>query len=104
MLRPDIATLDLNTMTFGAQVVINTPPNVRWMAEVIYAAGPKPEAELFDSGDILLMHELIRDGTLKGQPRRVHILGWPTPDEQRVMLPEFGIGTWRSTASSPARP
>jgi uncharacterized protein (DUF849 family) len=32
MLRPDIATLDLNTMTFGAQVVINTPPNVRKMA------------------------------------------------------------------------
>ena len=66
MLRPDIATLDLNTMTFGAQVVINTPPNVRKMAQVIYAAGTKPEIELFDSGDILLMHDLIKDGTLKG--------------------------------------
>ena len=66
MLRPDIATLDLNTMTFGAQVVINTPPNVRKMAEVIYAAGTKPEIELFDSGDILLMHDLVRDGTIKG--------------------------------------
>ena len=65
MLRPDIATLDLNTMTFGAQVVINTPPNVRKMAEVIYAAGTKPEIELFDSGDILLMHDLVRDGTIK---------------------------------------
>jgi hypothetical protein len=57
-------------MTFGAQVVINTPPNVRKMAEVIYAAGTKPEIELFDSGDILLMHDLVRDGTIKGTSSR----------------------------------
>src|SRR5688572_26536315 len=31
-IRPDIATLDLNTMTFGAEVVINTPENIRRMA------------------------------------------------------------------------
>jgi len=73
MLRPDIATLDLNTMTFGAQVVINTPPNVRKMAQVIHAAGTKPEIELFDSGDILLMHDLVKDGTLKG-PHLVSIV------------------------------
>lgn len=66
ILRPDIATLDLNTMTFGAQAVINTPPNVRKMAKVIHDAGTKPEIELFDSGDIYLMHDLVRDGTLKG--------------------------------------
>ena len=28
-LRPDICTLDLNTMNSGGQVVINTPDNVR---------------------------------------------------------------------------
>jgi hypothetical protein len=57
-------------MMFGAQVVINMPPNVRKMAEVIYAAGTKPEIELFDSGDILLMHDLVRDGTIKGTSSR----------------------------------
>jgi uncharacterized protein (DUF849 family) len=26
----------------------------------------KPEIELFDSGDIALMHDLLREGTIKG--------------------------------------
>ena len=36
------------------------------MAKVIRAAGVKPEIELFDSGDIALMHDLLKDGTLTG--------------------------------------
>jgi uncharacterized protein (DUF849 family) len=63
-LRPEICTLDLNTITFGKEVVINTPPNVRRMANVIREAGVKPEIELFDSGDIALMADLVKDGTL----------------------------------------
>ena len=65
-LRPDICTLDLNTMNSGREVVINTPGNVRRMAKVITEAGVKPEIELFDSGDIALMHNLVADGTLRG--------------------------------------
>ncbi len=63
-LKPDIATLDLNTMNSGGEVVINTPRNVRRMAEGIRAAGALPEVELFDSGDCHLAHDLIADGTL----------------------------------------
>ena len=66
VLRPDICTLDLNTMNSGREVVINTPPNVRRMAKVIAEAGVKPEIELFDSGDIALMGDLLADGTLQG--------------------------------------
>jgi uncharacterized protein (DUF849 family) len=65
-LRPDICTLDLNTMNSGREVVINTPGNVRRMARVIREAGVKPEIELFDSGDIALMNDLLADGTLQG--------------------------------------
>jgi uncharacterized protein (DUF849 family) len=65
-LRPDICTLDLNTMNSGREVVINTPGNVRRMAKVIAEAGVKPEIELFDSGDIALMRDLLADGTLRG--------------------------------------
>lgn len=65
LLKPDIATLDLNTMNSGKQVVINTPDNVRRMAAVINNAGVKPEIELFDSGDIALCRDLVGDGTLK---------------------------------------
>ncbi len=66
LLKPDIATLDLNTMNSGKQVVINTPDNVRRMARVINAANVRPEIELFDSGDIALCRDLVADGTLKG--------------------------------------
>jgi len=65
-LRPDICTLDLNTMNSGREVVINTPGNVRRMAKVITEVGVKPEIELFDSGDIALMRDLLADGTLQG--------------------------------------
>ena len=65
VLRPDICTLDLNTMNSGKEVVINTPTNVRRMAKVIADAGVKPEIELFDSGDIALMNDLLADDTLQ---------------------------------------
>ncbi len=68
LLRPDICTLDLNTMNSGTAVVINTPGNVRRMAAIIREAGVKPEIELFDSGDIALLHDLIKDGTLDPAP------------------------------------
>ena len=65
-LKPDISTLDLNTMNSGGEVVINTPANVRRMARVIRAAGVKLEIELFDSGDIHLARDLIASGDLEG--------------------------------------
>ena len=63
-LKPDIATLDLNTMTFGNEVVINTPANVEIMAEIINAAGSKPELEVFDTGHIVLAQDLMKAGVL----------------------------------------
>lgn len=74
-LRPEICTLDLNTMNSGGEVVINTPGNVRRMARVIAAAGVRPEIELFDSGDIALLHDLLEDGTLAGPPLCSFVMG-----------------------------
>jgi len=65
-LRPDVCSLDLNTMNSGDQVVMNTPGNVRRMARVIRAAGCVPELECFDTGDLVLAQALIEDGTLEG--------------------------------------
>src|SRR6266478_68417 len=106
VLRPDICTLDLNTMNSGKQVVINTPGNVRRMAKVINDAGVKPEIELFDSGDIALMNDLLKDGTLRGPILASFVMGvrygfQPSPETilyARSLLPsdaEFtaiGIG------------
>ena len=65
-LKPDICSLDLNTMNSGPDVVINTPRNVRIMARAIREAGVMPELEIFDSGDMHLALDLIHDGTLQG--------------------------------------
>ena len=106
LLRPEICTLDLNTMNSAGQVVINTPPNVRRMAARMRAAGVLPELELFDSGDIHLARDLIADGTLQGPPLCTLVLGVkygfdPSPETMmyaRDLLPEgsiwaaFGIG------------
>jgi uncharacterized protein (DUF849 family) len=74
-LRPEICTLDLNTMTFGAEVVINTPKNIARMARVIREAGVLPELEVFDSGDIRLAHDLIAQGVLEGPGLYSIVLG-----------------------------
>jgi uncharacterized protein (DUF849 family) len=112
VLRPEICTIDLNTMNSGKEVVINTPGNVRRMAKVMRDAGARPEVELFDSGDIALMHDLLRDGTLDRPPLCSFVMGvrygfQPSPETvlyARDMLPagaEFtaiGIGKAAFTA------
>lgn len=74
-LRPEICSLDLNTMWFGSAVVINTPRNARIMAEAIRAAGVIPELEVFDSGDLQLAHQLLADGVLARPPLFQIVLG-----------------------------
>ncbi len=115
VLRPEICTIDLNTMNSGKEVVINTPDNVRRMAKVMRDAGVKPEIELFDSGDIALMHDLLRDGTLDRPPLCLFVMGvrygfQPSPETilyARNMLPagaEFtAIGIGRATFTTVAQ-
>ena len=74
-LRPEICTLDLNTMVSGGEVVINTPRTIARMAGVIRAAGVLPELEVFDSGDIRIAHELIGQGVLEGPGLYSIVLG-----------------------------
>lgn len=63
-LKPEICTLDLNTMWSGASCVINSPDSVKVMAAAMREAGSKPELELFDSGDIQFANELLKEGVL----------------------------------------
>lgn len=64
-LKPDLCSLDLNTMWFGPSAVINAPDVIREMAGLMNDAGVKPELEVFDSGDFMLAADLVADGTLK---------------------------------------
>lgn len=74
-LKPDVCSLDLNTMNSGPDVVINTPANVRKMAQAINDAGVLPELEVFDSGDMHLAADLLADGTLKSPPLYTIVMG-----------------------------
>ena len=101
LLKPDICTLDLNTMNSGKEVVINTPPNVRRMASVIREARVRPEIELFDSGDISLCGDLISEGTLERPILCSIVMGvkygfQPSPETvlyARGMLPPGAVWT-----------
>lgn len=64
-LRPEICTLDFNTMWSGQAAVINTPRNLKIMAEAIYEAGVKPELEIFDSGDLHMARHFLEQGVLR---------------------------------------
>jgi uncharacterized protein (DUF849 family) len=76
------------------------------MAEAIYDSGVKPEIELFDSGDIHLMKDLVAEGALKLPAMACLVLGvkygFPATagamDFARSLLPPdvqwtgFGVG------------
>jgi uncharacterized protein (DUF849 family) len=66
-LLPEICTLDAGTMNFAAggdYIMVNTPSMVREMARQIVALGVCPEVECFDTGDLVLTKELVREGIL----------------------------------------
>ncbi len=64
-LLPEICTLDCGTMNFAAggdYIMVNTPGMVREMAKQMKALGVKPEVEVFDTGDLVLLNELVAEG------------------------------------------
>ena len=107
-LRPELCSLDLNTMYSGTSVVINTPANLAIMAELITEAGVKPELEVFDSGDIQLGNHFIQQGRLDPSTLFQIVLGVrygaiASPETlmyMKSLLPPaapwsaFGVGRW----------
>lgn len=105
-LKPDICSLDFNTMFSGSSVVINTPTNLAKMAGAIQAAGTQPEYEVFDTGDIHLVKDMMKQGKLPFKPLFQMVLGVKygaaaTPETlmyMKSLLPEgavwaaFGLG------------
>lgn len=74
-LQPEICTLDFNTLSTGDKVVMNTPRNLEIMANIINEAGTRPEAEIFDSGDLVLAKDFIKRGLLKEPVMMQLVLG-----------------------------
>ena len=63
---PEICTLDCGTMNFslGDYVMTNTPSSLRTMARRVQALGVRPELEVFDTGHLVFVKQLIKEGLL----------------------------------------
>jgi uncharacterized protein (DUF849 family) len=63
-LKPEICSLDFNTMNEGDQkrIRLNMPSVVKDMLKMIQSVGTKPELEIFGSGDFFLAREFEAQG------------------------------------------
>jgi len=90
-LRPEICTLDCGTMNFAAggdYVMVNTPGMLRAMAERIRELGVRPELEVFDTGHLVMVNELVRDGLIDDPPLIQLCMGIPygAPNDPTTLL------------------
>src|SRR5277367_3373376 len=62
-LLPEICTLDCGTMNFalGDYVMTNTPSTLRAMARQVQGLGVRPELEVFDTGHLVFVKQLIAE-------------------------------------------
>ena len=66
-LLPEICTLDCGTMNFasgGDYIMTNTPSVLRKMAKIVKDLGVRPELEVFDTGHMVMVKDLIKEGLL----------------------------------------
>ena len=66
-LMPEMCTLDCGTMNFAAggdYVMANTPEMLRAMARRIQELGVRPELEVFDTGQLVMVKDLIDEGLI----------------------------------------
>ena len=90
-LRPEICTLDCGTMNFAAggdYVMVNTPGMLRAMAQRVRELGVRPELEVFDTGHLVMVKEMIADGLIEPPPLIQLCTGIPygAPDDPGTLL------------------
>lgn len=90
-LRPEICTLDCGTMNFAAggdYVMVNTPGMLRAMARRVQELGVRPELEVFDTGHLVFVKQLIADGLIDSPALIQLCTGIPygAPDDPGTLL------------------
>jgi uncharacterized protein (DUF849 family) len=89
-LLPEICTLDCGSMNFGSAdlVMVNTPSTLRAMARAAQSLGVRPELEVFDSGQLVMVKELIGDGLIDDPVLIQLCTGIPygAPSDLRMLL------------------
>jgi len=76
-LKPEMASLNVNSMNFGDEVFLNEPKDVERLAKHMMDLGVTPEVEVYDAGDIELAQRLQKKGLLKSPVHYQFVLGVP---------------------------
>lgn len=90
-LLPEICTLDCGTMNFasgGDYIMVNTPGVLRSMARQVQELGVRPELEVFDTGHLVQVKEMIRDGLLD-DPVMIQLcmgIAYGAPDDPNTFM------------------
>lgn len=90
-LRPEICTLDCGTMNFAAggdYIMVNTPAVLKTMAARVKELGVRPELEVFDTGQLVLVRELLAEGLIDAPALIQLCMGIPygAPDDLQTLL------------------
>lgn len=87
-LRPEICSLDVATMNFGAHAFVNVPEHIERIARAVRAANVKPELEVFDLGHCALAAHLFKQGIFAEPAMYQLCLGipWGAPATTEAML------------------
>jgi uncharacterized protein (DUF849 family) len=90
-LLPEICTLDCGSMNFAAggdYVLVNSPGILRAMARRVQELGVRPELEVFDTGHLVLVKELIAEGLVE-EPWLIQLctgIPYGAPDDLGTLL------------------
>ena len=89
-LLPEICTLDCGTMNFSAgdYVMTNTPSTLRAMAARVQALGVRPELEVFDTGHLVFVKQLQKEGLLD-DPLMIQLcmgVAYGAPDDPLTLM------------------
>jgi uncharacterized protein (DUF849 family) len=78
----------MNFAAGGDYVMVNTPGMLRAMARRIQELGVRPELEVFDTGHLVMVKDLIRDGLIDDPPMIQLCMGIPygAPDDPTTLL------------------
>ena len=91
LLMPEICTLDCGSMNFasgGDYIMVNTPGALRTMAKRVQELGVRPELEVFDTGHLVQVKELLADGLLH-DPVLVQLcmgIAYGAPDDPGTLM------------------
>jgi uncharacterized protein (DUF849 family) len=89
-LLPEICTLDCGTMNFlaGDYVMTNTPSMLRTMARRVQELGVRPELEVFDTGHLVFVKQLVKEGLLDDPVMIQLCMGIPygAPDDPLTLM------------------